>query len=614
MKFPASRPLAWLVAFLSGSLFGLSLRFICFFIGILVVRALGGVIGWLGPVFPSLDPVYTRAMQHSLDGLQIQGTAVVAPLGEWLHAALPSVFVPAAKAHWAFARLVVEPGSPVLARLVAAGIAHAIVLSAGMLLVRSGWRHRSTLVVAGVAMQIQIAIGILGSQPSIRELESTGLSFAANALLPSIASRSTALSDGSAQAWPPLVSAALVAIALLVGYLPMGLALVLRDPRRRITFGIAGVVLLGAAACAGVLTEQATISGPVEVAAPIVTGAEVEAPLTLAEVASVPHVSASDRWFDEPVSSQPVRPSKVEIVGADYHYQYLINGQAQVIKGMGLNTQYSQLLSPEDRAARIDSDMAQLSALGVNTVLGWDPAEFDDVLLDAAQRHHIGVVMPFDLDPEADYTDPAVRQRLHDEALAWVARYRNHPALRMWGLGNEVLHKIVHPAWVGPQDPQRVRQAEAFSDWLVQTADAIHALDPNHPVTYREAEDAFVDWLAAALDRSGAGPRPWFALGTNCYTPYLSDIVDHWAQKGMPTALWVSEFAPGGIAVPDRPDGFATMWGYVRRSPDSVLGGAVYAWTRNGPEGVDRDFGLTDDGQPVDGRSLEMLSTLFHAD
>ncbi len=82
----------------------------------------------------------------------------------------------------------------------------------------------------------------------------------------------------------------------------------------------------------------------------------------------------------------------------------------------------------------------------------------------------------------------------------------------------------------------------------------------------------------------------------------------------MQTALWVSEFAPGGMSVPDRPDGFATMWGYVRRHPDYVLGGAVYAWTRNGPEGVDRNFGLTDDGTPVDGRSLDMLTQLFSAE
>jgi hypothetical protein len=181
-------------------------------------------------------------------------------------------------------------------------------------------------------------------------------------------------------------------------------------------------------------------------------------------------------------------------------------------------------------------------------------------------------------------------------------------------LGNEVLHKIVHPAWVGPQDARQAAQATAFSDWLVSTADDIHALDADHPVTYRSAEDAFVDWITAALRRAGGGPRPWFVWGTNCYQKHLAEIVDRWPESGMDAPLWVSEFAPGGMAVPDRPAGFATMWSYVRRNPQWVLGGAVYAWTRNGPEGVDRTFGLTDDGVPVDGRSLDMLSSLFHTE
>jgi hypothetical protein len=168
------------------------------------------------------------------------------------------------------------------------------------------------------------------------------------------------------------------------------------------------------------------------------------------------------------------------------------------------------------------------------------------------------------------------------------------------------------PGLVGSQDASRAREARAFSDWLVETADAIHAADPDHPVTYRSAEDAFAPWVVDALRRHGGGPRPWFVWGTNCYQDYLSDILDAWPDQGMDTPLWVSEFAPGGMAVPDRPDGFRTMWGYVRKHPEYVLGGAVYAWTRNGPEGVDRTFGLTDDGTPVDGRSLDMLAELFH--
>lgn len=598
----------WARGLLCGSVVGLGLRVACFFAGVHLLSVAGQVLGAMVPLFPVLDPVYTHAAARSLADLHIQGVAVVTPLGDWLNAWLPSVFLPASRAHWAFVRLVVQPGSPVVARLLAAAFAHAAVLSCGLLVVRQGLRqHASSLVVAGVAMQVQVAVGILGAQPSIRELDATGVSFAANALLPWLSPRSAALSDAPILGWPPLGAAILVGLALLLGYLPIGLMLLLRDRMRRVTFGTAAIVMLGTVACAAVLRQDVVQAGAIEVQ-PTAAAVVVSAPLADPPLADY-HF---DRWFNEPSASPPAAPSHVQIVGVAFQYQYLVNGQPQVIKGMGLNTQYAQFLSPSERAARIDSDMAELSALGVNTVLGWDPAEFDNVLLDAAQRHGIGVIMPFDLDPSADYTDPTLRQHVHDEVLAWVERYRSHPALRMWGLGNEVLHKIVHPAWVGPQDPERERQAEAFSDWLVWTADDIHALDPDHPVTYRSAEDAFVDWVIAALKHRGGGPRPWLVWGTNCYQVYLSDIVDHWNQLGMPTALWVSEFAPGGMATADRPDGFVRMWDYVRRHPDWVLGGAVYAWTRNGPEGVDRDFGLTDDGVPADEPTLEMLSTLFH--
>lgn len=222
--------------------------------------------------------------------------------------------------------------------------------------------------------------------------------------------------------------------------------------------------------------------------------------------------------------------------------------------------------------------------------------------------------MPFDVKTDADYTDPSVRATLTRQALAWVQRYRRYPAVRMWGLGNEVLHKIVHPAWVGPQDPHQAAEARAFSDWLIETADRIHAVDPDHPVTYRDAEDAFAGWISRALERHPGDPRPWFVYGTNCYQDYLSKIVDNWPDQGLGIALWVSEFAPGGLPIPDRPAGFRQMWTYVRKHPDWVLGGAVYAWTRNGPEEIDRNLGLTDDGHPVDGHSLTAISKLFTQD
>jgi hypothetical protein len=61
----------------------------------------------------------------------------------------------------------------------------------------------------------------------------------------------------------------------------------------------------------------------------------------------------------------------------------------------------------------------------------------------------------------------------------------------------------------------------------------------------------------------------------------------------------------------DRPEGFRSMWKMVRGANGWVLGGAAYAWTTDGPEEVDRVFGLVDaNSQPVDG-AFTMIGSLY---
>lgn len=656
-----------LSAFLVGSAVGLSLRILFFFLATVAVDPLAMAAEQVLTLAPLSDPIYTRAAVHSLGSLEIEGLAVQAPLGDLLHEQFPDIVVESDRTEGGLVRLAVEPGSAVLARLSAASIAHTAVLLVGLLLVHAGYRRRRlSLGIAGVAVQAQVALGIVGATPSIADLEATGLSFAVNVLLPWLTGRRVALTDLVSGIPTPLVDASLVFLAMAIDYALAGVLLVaartslrllralrpsptlptirhLHRPTHAVsrTFASTLAVALVAAGLAGAcqLAEPATapLGDAQRLAAAPGSFARLalanEGPLSPSEASQpqvlssplVPNVASApvvadivrDSWaLESHTSSHPplLLPRRIEIVGGQYRYQYRVNGTPQVIHGMGLNTQYARRLTPEARRAQLESDFTTFNRLGVNTVLGWEPGEFEHPLLDIAQAHQIGVVMPFYLDPNADYTDATFRIRLTEEVLAWVRKYRDYPALRMWGLGNEVLHKIVHPAWMGPQDPARVRNARAFADWLVATADAIHALDPDHPVTYREAEDAFVPWVARAIKRTPETPRPWFVWGVNSYTDYMAQIVEYWPTQGMDVPLWISEFAPGGLAVPDRPEGFQKLWGYVRRHPRRVLGGAVYAWTRTGPEEIDRTFGLTDDGEPVDGRSLDMLASLFHGD
>ncbi len=596
----------------AGAVLALVLRPIVFATAVITARAVAQPLGDLLGQLPWLDPVYSQAALASLSHVDVGGIAVDGAPGAALHAWFGGVMLEPQRAEHALIRIILRPGSSVLGRLVAAALAHAAVLSTGLLVLLIGRRRgRPALVGAGLACQLSVPLAIVAARPSLTELEASGVMFATNALAPALILRGVALSDLAVGMSPSLVTAVLVGLALLIAYVPAFAVLAAR--RRGVGPALVTASVIVVASSLGAAAVPIARPSSRIVAAPAM---RLELPQrSLGEVSASPHPTyAADRWYLEPRTMIPVSPSTVEVLGAAGQFELRVNGQPQIIRGMGLNTQYALTMTPEQRRAQLEADFAALAKLGVNTVVGWDPAEFDEALLESAQTHGIGVVVPFDLDPEADYTDPEVRAALTRDVLAWVARYRDAPALRMWGLGNEVLHKIVHPAWVGPQEPARERNAQAFSDWLAETADAIHAVDPHHPVTYRSAEDAFVGWVVDALRRRGGGARQWFVWGTNCYQDHLADIVDNWPDSGFDGALWVSEFAPGTVAVPDRPVGFEAMWSTIRRHPQWVLGGAVYAWTRNGPEGVDRNFGLTDDGAPVDGRSLAMLSELFRGD
>jgi hypothetical protein len=64
----------------------------------------------------------------------------------------------------------------------------------------------------------------------------------------------------------------------------------------------------------------------------------------------------------------------------------------------------------------------------------------------------------------------------------------------------------------------------------------------------------------------------------------------------------------------ERPLGFQQQWQVIRSNPGVVLGGLAYTWATNGPEDLDRVFGLVDpNGVPTDG-ALAALSAAYLAD
>ena len=158
------------------------------------------------------------------------------------------------------------------------------------------------------------------------------------------------------------------------------------------------------------------------------------------------------------------------------------------------------------------------------------------------------------------------------------------------------MHRILYAHMVSQlNDPAAQARAAAFAAFLPRVVDRMHTLDPNHPVVYRDAEDRYLPSIVNGFAQAGGGDRPWLVYGANVYsTARLQDIVARWPAQWPGRQLVISEYAPGGMSPVDRPLGFQQEWQIISSRPDVVLGGLAYTWATNGPEDLDRVFGLVD--------------------
>lgn len=153
--------------------------------------------------------------------------------------------------------------------------------------------------------------------------------------------------------------------------------------------------------------------------------------------------------------------------------------------------------------------------------------------LDEAQRRGLTVLagLPFGKQRWGfDYGDPsAVRSQL-DKIRTIVAKHKDHPALLMWALGNEL--EIFTTA------AQRRQLWKAIDD----AARMIHEIDPNHPVITVMGADYRRDPLFEELKEQA---RSLDAIGLNAYKDMLTMPEDVDAH-GWDKAYIVTEFGPIG--------------------------------------------------------------------
>ena len=123
------------------------------------------------------------------------------------------------------------------------------------------------------------------------------------------------------------------------------------------------------------------------------------------------------------------------------------------------------------------SQFERLKTCGGNSIRIWDDLDAEQIL-SQAQRLDLTVNFGLWVGKESDgfdYHDQEAVDKQYEQIRKTVLKYRNHPALLMWCIGNE---------WA--QDANNF----GVFDEVNRIAALVHELDPNHPVTTAISPDS----------------------------------------------------------------------------------------------------------------------------
>lgn len=287
-----------------------------------------------------------------------------------------------------------------------------------------------------------------------------------------------------------------------------------------------------------------------------------------------------------PALSAQAAASVVRVTGSQGDWTLTVDGAPYTVKGLTWGP-------PIGEAA---TRMPDLRAMGVNTVRTWGTDGTTRPLLDAAAANGIRVINGFWLQPGGGpgsggcvnyVTDSTYKTTMRTEFLRWVTEYRDHPGVLMWSVGNESILGMQNCFSGAELETQRV----AYTRFVNEVAEAIHAADPNHPVTSTDA------WTGSwPYYRDHAPALDLYAV--NSYGA-VCDIRQTWIDGGYTKPYILTEGGPAGEwevpddanGVPAEPtdvqkrDGYPAAWNCLMSHDGVALGATLFHY------GTEQDFG-----------------------
>lgn len=230
---------------------------------------------------------------------------------------------------------------------------------------------------------------------------------------------------------------------------------------------------------------------------------------TLTSCSDSDHYTIPKGSFEEP---ETVPPAKVETSNAGGTWKLLVDGEEFYIKGAACNNFY-----------------ARAADFGANTIRTYGISDQTRAILDAAHEKGLYVNLGLYVKRETDgfdYNNETAVKNQFNEMKTAVQRFKDHPALLLWSIGNEAEASYTN-----------LKLWDAIND----IAAMIHETDPNHPTTTVLASSN-VNHIKNIMEKA-----PHIdILSVNTYAPNLPGVLTNLQTAGWAKPYMITEFGPRG--------------------------------------------------------------------
>ncbi|MBV71797.1 MAG: hypothetical protein CMH52_10705 [Myxococcales bacterium] len=227
------------------------------------------------------------------------------------------------------------------------------------------------------------------------------------------------------------------------------------------------------------------------------------------------------------------------------------------------------------RGAGGSYDLPALKAAGGNSIRTWGIDQNTQALLDEA--HQLGLTVSLGLwlghaEHGFDYRDSAAVAAQKEAVRQWVLQFKDHPALLVWGVGNEVeLNNDIPEVWAAIEDiAAMIKEIDPDTPTMAVTAE----LGQDNANKIRTLTPSIDIWGLNVYEGIESISRRLTAA--NWDGPYLITEYGPRGAWASPLTQWGRPIEPSGL---EKRVAYANAYRAIKQDARRALGGYAFIWT-----------------------------------